>query len=385
MASLNITRGGWGSLADGVRLGYTIGSDMRRRREEDALKSDLSAVEQDTVISDANSGAADAMEYGRTAQNLDPENFESPEQMQAAEDAYLGSARDALVAGQGAGHSVKGRTFDNLAEAKAYAAQMRGEGLASAYRKHGKPEQALKLEAANLEMRGAQRADKLGEKSLGLEMGKVENQLATMKQDFKNQVAAGKLKGLDLQKSIFGAFADAAEKNPVFANQMLRDPDVLKGMGITDASYTPDKKGLIFTLEDGQRASATFDNLQAWRNGKGELQYKVLGEGDELVAYDGKGNAKTVASVAKKGDPSKNDAAMDDAVSVMTRFLDTNKNMMTQFGGNEQKAREEMRLAHDKGIGEFKRRSGRAPTVEEAAIIAEGSFNRAKQKYLGGK
>lgn len=374
-----------GGFAAGLALGVNAGRQLRKDWDERSLRSSLAeAAESAPTVTESLSGPE--------AEALSRENFVPQDGGPQTFEEHAASLGDSFSPERAKSYDVGKQSFETRREAGTAEAAGLANAQAKAYRAHGHPEQAVKLQAADLEMRGGQRKDEIDQlaqpvrkKQLGLEMANVENQLATMKQDFTNRVNAGKLKGIDLQKSIFGAFADAAEKNPVFANQMLKDPDVLKGMGITDAAYTPDKKGLIFTLEDGQRASATFDNLQAWRNGKGELQYKVLGEGDELVAYDAKGNAKTVASVAKKIDPSKNDAAQDDAVAVMTRFLETNKNMMTQFGGNEQKAREDMRLAHDKGIGEFKRRSGRAPTVEEAAIIAEGSFNRAKQKYLGGK
>jgi hypothetical protein len=374
-----------GGFAAGLALGVNAGRQLRKDWDDRSLRGSLAeAAETAPTVTESLSGPE--------AEALSRENFVPQDGGPQTFEEHAASLGDSFSPERAKSYDVGKQSFAKREDASLAEAAGLANAQAKAYRAHGYPEQAVKLQAADLEMRGGQRKDEIDQlaqpvrkKQLGLEMANVENQLATMKQDFLNRVNAGKLKGIDLQKSIFGAFADAAEKNPVFANQMLKDPDVLKGMGITDASYTPDKKGLIFTLEDGQRASATFDNLQAWRNGKGELQYKVLGEGDELVAYDAKGNAKTVASVAKKIDPSKNDAAQDDAVAVMTRFLETNKNMMTQFGGNEQKAREEMRLAHDKGIGEFKRRSGRAPTVEEAAIIAEGSFNRAKQKYLGGK
>lgn len=113
------------------------------------------------------------------------------------------------------------------------------------------------------------------------------------------------------------------------------------------------------------------------RGGKDQGKFVSLSEGAKLIHTDEKGNVKEAASNPKVPDPSKNDAQMDDAVKVMHDFLDANKTMMTQFGGDEQKVRQEAVLLHSQGIGEFKKLNGRAPTRDEAAIIARAAFKKA--------
>lgn len=396
--NLNITRGGWGSLADGFRLGYAVGTDYRRRKEEDALKADLASagdvpITEEMVGEEARVKAGDIRQLQADAGNAARDAYleANPEDGAGASEAgataagqYSPSLAEAerLAAKEKAGISAGGKTFDNLDDARAYAAKRRTEGMAAVYVKHGKPEQAMRLEAAGLQMRAANREDAVGAKAQGLKLGDLDQQYAMQEEAFRQKVLAQKIQGMDLMRAAGGHFADVATTNPALAEYAMKKSGFLDSFGAVDADFVPGTKdGIAFTLKDGTKAQTTLTDLKAWAKGKEPLKYTVVGEGGMLVEQDGKGGVRTVVSNPKQPDPNKNDSAMDDAAGIINSVLDANKTMMAQFGGAESQVRESAVIDHNKGIGEFKRKMNRAPTREEAAVIAEGVMRRLKAQY----
>lgn len=194
-------------------------------------------------------------------------------------------------------YAVGKDTYATKQEAQAAADAANNRGMQDVYRQRGRPEMANRLAASDLALKGAKREDQVGEAAQGLKLGSVKNQYALMEQDFQNKVAEGALKGVDLHKAAFGAFADAAESNPALANHIMKQKSFLDTLGITDAEYAPgSNKELVFSMKDGTKMQAKIDDLQAWRNGKQPLKMVEVGAGAKLVGVNPKtGEAKTVA------------------------------------------------------------------------------------------
>lgn len=400
------------SFLGGMMGGYRLGSQMVGDYEDAELKKGLGDAGSANSVTETVTGD----EAKKAASNLEAVRNE---EYNRARDAAVAQGEDGSAAGLAAAQQydpalqeLRGRgdkpefsvmnkgnvvgTHANAMGAQTATDAANTRGMGDVYKQFGRPEaanrlqqQAQSLEAGALALKGAKREDTVQEAAAPLKLAQVQFEVDTWPQELEKKVMAKEISFDDAQREVVKRFAASVKTVPEVAMGWLNNGFLGKAFPqlFKDAvDLNREGDNLVVSYKDGSKKSAPLSALDNYGKGGTEpVKFTTVSEGSALVAHDSKGNTKEVYRAPKTADPSKNNAAMDDAVATMTRLLETNKNMMTQFGGNEQKAREEMRLNHDKGIGEFQRRAGRAPTVEEAAIIAEGVFKKAQAKYLGGK
>lgn len=397
-------RGAMQSFTDG----YQMGRQMYQDYENAQLKQGLADAAQSNTVTEGISGD-EATSKANEVQALSDQAFneardaelERSRDPQAAEKAGLDAAaaykpaieelqRKAVLekpeAYAGKAGDPNKKQYANRAEAEAAASGANQRGMADAYRKAGRPEQAellnqraMQTEAAGLQLKQAKREDQVADKEQGLKLGSVDQQYKLLEQDYQNKLASGSITQVQLQRAATGEFVNAARHNPALADYMVKQPAFEAALGAKDIEFKPGSRDtVIFTKADGSKHEATLASLEKFSKGGSEgLKYTTLAEGGMLVGHDDKGNVKEVARNPKAFDPSKNDAQMDDASKVIDRVLDANKTMMTQFGGRETEIRQNAVLLHTRSIGEFKAKFGRAPNMEEAAKIAEQAMKVA--------
>lgn len=288
-------RKGLGDAGTANSVTETVTGDEAKKATAnlEALRSDESNKARDAAIAKGEDGDAAGL---AAAQQYDPAIKELQSRGDKAEFTVMNRGN-------------AGRTFDNAAAATGAADAANSRGMGDVYKQFGRPEaanrlqqQAQSLEAGALSLKGVKREDQVGEAAQGLKLATVENQLGTMKQEFKNKVAAGVLKGADLQRELVGVFADAVVKNPAYANTLLKDPDFLSALSIKDAEFAPEgKDSIIFTMADGSRQKAHIADLQEWRSGKQPLKFVEIAPGGKLVSVNPKtGKAEEVAQGNEK-------------------------------------------------------------------------------------
>jgi hypothetical protein len=115
--------------------------------------ADMSAAAKIDQV-ESNTGAPAAIEYGNTAQSLDGAQYAdlTPEQRQAAQDAYIGAAGDALKSGK-TQYSIGGETRDTKFSPSEIG-QKRVGAMADVRAKYGDPESAQRLRMQAIQMRG---------------------------------------------------------------------------------------------------------------------------------------------------------------------------------------------------------------------------------------
>lgn len=404
-------RGDWAAFNDGINMGRQMYADYDAAKTREGLADAAQAnqVTEGAVGEEVGQEKIDAVQkakddaYNRARDEALDKNRNSKGEQIDPEEAGLAAAKqydpaieelkrrqgmdspDVRVMRKG---TDTGKAYSTRVEAQAAASADNQRGMADVYRQRGKPEAAERLtqtamqtEAAGLGLKQAKRADAVGEKRQGLEIGNVENQYKLQEQEFNNRAAASKLQGIALVKAQAGEFAQTAKTNPALADYAIKHSGFLGSLGATDAEYVKGSRDdLDITMKDGKKLRVSLTNLDEWSRGKADLKTVSLAEGGKVLVFDSKGKVVGEHANPKAPDGSKNDAAMDDAASVMDRVLDANKTQMSQFGGRETEVRQSAVLEHNKGIGEFRRTAGRSPTREEAAIIAEGALARAAAK-----
>lgn len=387
-----------GGFAAGLALGARVGADWTDRYKQASLEQGLADAAQknnateEVVGTEAQSKVPEIEAAQNEAGNQarDAALTQNPEDTAGAEQAGLAAARayDPAVAEarrlggkEAPGYVVGKRSFDSQAAAQAAADTANTRSMADVYRAHGHPEaagalqrQAQSLEAGDLALKGARREDAVGEASQSLKLRSVKNQLSLMKQDFKNRVAAGQLKGVDLHKELIGAFADAADKNPAFANTLLKDSEFLGAIGVTDANYVPGSKdGIIFTLPDGTQQKTTISDIKAWRAGDQPLKTVTLNEGEAAFAVGKDGRAAEIARNPKTPDTSKEDGRIADDVranvSQFSSSLISGKGMYASLDESQQARVTQAANDYQAVVGEYRDKFGKLPTIAEDATI----------------
>lgn len=363
--------------------GYQLGSQIAKDYDAATTRQGLADAQNDIRVQEQGSGAE--------AEKNFRDNFVPQEGgPQSADEAIQQQGLQSVFDTQKASVTAGGKQFDSRDSAEAALPGLKDAAAAGYLRGRGKVEEANQIEAGarkrqadELALKGATRADQLQETVQPLKLAQVKYEIEQWPQELEKKVIAGQLDMDAARRQVVGRFVDSIESVPQVAQGWLQSgflgkafPDLFKGA--TDLSR--DGSNLVITYEDGKKVSAPAASLRRFAEGAQPPKFTTVAEGAALVSTDRHGNAKEVYRAPKTPDPTKNDAQMDDARSVMTRFLDTNKTMMTQFGGREQDIRQNATLMHDQALGEFKTKFGRAPTLEEAAKIARQAFDVASKQ-----
>jgi hypothetical protein len=398
---------------DGLASGMAARDHWDSKKRDEDLRSGLAdasnntRIEQDTKLTQKNDSPN--MVYDDQSGEMIPKGGYVPADDRATEPGRYDGLSDARKAEQLAANErgdvaltkpefdskttyrVRGSEFADKAAAESALPGLRDAAITDVYRSKGLVDKArdyetgaVQLDSAKLSLKGARRTDELGEANQGTNMALAKHAFEILPAKLHTDMINGLVSREEAARKMAGAIGLVAEYNPERLNDMVSSGDIQKisPFMANVADVSREGNHLVFKNKDGGIAAKyTTKSLHEYsQGGPAPMKIRDVAPGAKVIGIDPR-TSKSTTIAEGTPDPTKNDARQDDAVAVMTRLLDANKTMMTHFGGDEQSIRQDSVLEHAKDVGEFKRKMGRAPTLEEAAVLADGAFKRATARY----
>lgn len=191
-------------FAAGFAAGASIGRSLAKDWKEASLQSDLGDASQSNGVTEQVSGDA---AQANIEQNFVPQEG-GPQT--AAEFIQQTPGVADVVASQKAGFTTGGKSYDSQGAAGAAARGLNIKAMSETYAKHGRPEDAARLELQGLQLKNAERQDRAGneEEEYQASRKSLSEQFAGNRMYAENKAAS------DKYNADMATYQEALKKNP---------------------------------------------------------------------------------------------------------------------------------------------------------------------------